>query len=208
VSANVIGEVRGRDLANEIVLLGAHLDSWDVGDGAIDDGAGVGIVLEAAHLAVALKPRRTIRVVLFMNEEYGLSGATAYAAAHQAELSHHVAAMEADAGAGAPTGFGVSGGETARAMLARMIPPLAALTGSDIRISEQAGADISALHDVGVPEVSVRQDVSDYFEWHHTDGDTADKIDPDAISRTAAAFAVLAADLAEMEEKLPRGLAK
>jgi Zn-dependent M28 family amino/carboxypeptidase len=143
-----------------------------------------------------------------MNEEYGLSGAKAYAAAHQAELSHHVAAMEADAGAGAPTGFGVSGGESARAMLSRMIQPLVALAGSEIRITEQAGADISALHDVGVPEVSVRQDVSDYFEWHHTDGDTADKIDPDAISRTAAAFAVIAADLAEVEEKLPRGLAK
>jgi Iap family predicted aminopeptidase len=207
-SANVVGDVRGRDLANEIVLLGAHLDSWDVGDGAIDDGAGIGIVLEAAHLAVALKPRRTIRVVLFMNEEYGLSGAKAYATAHQAELSHHVVAIEADAGAGAPIGFGVSGGEPARAILARLIQPLVALTGGNILLTEHAGADISTLHDAGVPEVSVRQDVSDYFEWHHTDGDTADKIDPDAISRAAAAYAVLAIDLAELDEKLPRDVAK
>lgn len=206
-SANVIGEVPGSRWPDQIVLLGAHLDSWDVGDGALDDGAGVGIVLDAARLIATLSPRRTVRVVLFMNEEHGLSGARAYAAAHQAELARHVAAMEADAGAGAPLGLGVSGGDAARALIARLaqpavpeIPPL----GGAIATGREGGSDLGPLHAAGVPVVTVRQDASDYFEWHHTDGDTADKIDPDGIARTAAAFAVLAGQLADIDETLPR----
>jgi Iap family predicted aminopeptidase len=203
-SANVIGELRGRTSSDELVLIGAHLDSWDVGDGALDDGAGVGIVVETARLLKDARPRRTVRVVLFMNEEYGLSGAKAYATRHAAELGKHVAAIEADAGAGTPYGFGVAGGEPARALVAKLVAPLAALGSAEVVSADHGGADLIPLRPAGVPTIGMRQDGSDYFEWHHTDGDTADKIDPDQIGKASAAFTVLVAALADSEEKLPR----
>ena len=203
-SANVVGEVRGRAAPEEVVLLGAHLDSWDVGDGALDDGAGVGIVLEAARLLRERPPRRTVRVVLFMNEEYGLSGARAYAAAHASELLRIVAAMEADAGGGVPLGVGVPGGPEARALVERLARPLAPFGADRVTTVDHAGADLSPLMAAGVPALGVEQDATDYFEWHHTDGDTADKIDADAIGRATAAFTILAAQLAEAEARLPR----
>ncbi len=203
-SANVVGEIRGRTLPKEIVLLGAHLDSWDVGDGALDDGAGIGIVVEAARLLKDARLKRTVRVVLFMNEEYGLSGARAYAASHAAELAQHVAALEADAGAGAPYGFGVTGDEPSRALVARLAGPLAGLGATEVVSEDHGGADLIPLHPSGVPIVGMRQDGSDYFEWHHTDGDTADKIDVDAIGKASAAFTVMAAGLANSDEKLAR----
>ncbi len=203
-SANVVGEIRGRSLPDELVLLGAHLDSWDVGDGALDDGAGVGIAVEAARLLKDARPKRTVRVVLFMNEEYGLSGARAYAVTHAAELVRHVAAMEADAGGGAPYGFGVSGTDVARALVARLAAPLAGLGAAEVVSADHAGADLIPLHPAGVPVLGMQQDGTDYFEWHHTDGDTADKIDPEAMARASGAFAVMAAGLANSDEKLPR----
>jgi Zn-dependent M28 family amino/carboxypeptidase len=200
-SANVVGELRGRERPEEIVLVGAHLDSWDVGDGALDDAAGVGMALEVARLLRDARPRRTIRVVLFANEECGLSGAKAYAAAHAAELRRHVAAMEADAGGGAPIGLGFNVDEAARDRVRRLVGPLEALRVTDVRHTEHAGADLMPL--TGVPQLALEQDATDYFEWHHTDGDTADKIDPIQISKAAGALAVLIAELAD-GEPLPR----
>jgi carboxypeptidase Q len=199
-SANVIGEVRGKGKPDEIVLLGAHLDSWDVGDGALDDAAGCGIVLEAARLIADLQPRRTVRVVLFMNEEYELSGAKAYAVAHASELPKHVASIEADAGAGAPLSYSVVGGDASVAIVKKWLD--AAGVKEALHAAPRAGSDLGPM--VGVPQLAVDQDVSDYFEWHHTEGDTADKIVPDDIERAAAALATVAAMAATRDELLPR----
>lgn len=207
-SANVVGEVRGRELPQEVVLMGAHLDSWDLGTGALDDGAGCGIVLDTARrLALAAAqgrgPRRTVRAVLFMNEELGLSGARAYAKQHEGELSRHVAALEADSGSGAPFGYRVTGGEPARLLVGRWLAPLGSLVPTDISNVEEWGADLLPLQGAGVPVVGVAQDVSDYFEWHHTAGDTFDKIRPAELARAQAAFAALALAAADAPERLP-----
>src|SRR5262249_50636980 len=124
-SANVVGEVPGRERPQEVVLLGAHLDSWDLGTGAVDDAAGCAIVMDAARIVglMGRAPRRTVRVVLFMNEEMGLSGALAYAARHAAELPRHVAALEVDSGEGRPSGFGAVGGPRAVALLGKLAAP-------------------------------------------------------------------------------------
>ncbi len=204
-SANVLGEIRGREKPDEIVVIGAHLDSWDVGDGALDDGAGVGIVLEAARRVKAMGgARRTVRVVLFMNEEYGLAGAKAYARAHAAEAAHHVAALEADAGGGSPLGFSTTGGAAGKAMIEKLAKPLSKYGVSEVEITEETGADLSPLQALGVPTVAVKQDASDYFEWHHTDGDTADKLVESQIDLAAGVFSAMAASLANSIETLPR----
>jgi Zn-dependent M28 family amino/carboxypeptidase len=203
-TANVIGEVRGRERPNEIVLLGAHLDSWDVGQGAIDDGAGVAMVIEAARLfASAAPPRRTVRVVLYMNEERGLHGARAYAERHAGELKAHVAAMEADAGAGRPLGFGVTGGDASVAMVREWAAPLDSLRVTDVRSMDHAGADLTPLLAAGVPCVGMLQDMSNYFDWHHTAADTLDKIDPTDLGLATAALTVMAHALANSAERLP-----
>jgi hypothetical protein len=205
-SANVIGELPGRDRPGEVVLLGAHLDSWDLGTGAIDDGAGVAIVLEAARLVAALRspPRRTIRVVLFMNEEHGLSGGHAYAERHQKELGTHVAALEADSGAGRPLGFHVVGDEAAVKRLRALTGPLSTIRSSDVTSAHFGGSDLVPLQPAGVPIVGVTQDMSTYFDWHHSAADTLDKIDPLELSLNAAAVAVIAQALADAADTLPR----
>jgi Iap family predicted aminopeptidase len=204
-SANVVGEIKGREKPDEIVLISAHLDSWDVGAGALDDGAGCAIVLETARLIAALgaAPRRTIRVVLFMNEENGLSGARAYAEAHKAELSRHVAALEADAGAGRPLGFVAVGGDE----IVDKLRPLTALLGplgfGEVTHTEEAGADLIPLQALGVPVLAVSQDMSSYFDWHHTAADTLDKIDPADLSLNVVAFSIITHALADSSLRLP-----
>lgn len=206
MSANVIGEVVGREKPRELVVLGAHLDSWDLGAGALDDGAGCALVLEAARLIQKLgaPPRRTIRVILFMNEEFGLSGARAYAEAHKGEMAQHVAAMEADAGAGRPLGFIAAGGQASVDFIRDLAKPLEALKIAEVTGVEETGADISTLQAQGVPTLGVRQDMSNYFDWHHTAADTLDKIDPMELSLTAAAYVVMAYGLADAPRTLPR----
>ena len=205
-SANVVGEVPGRERPQELVLLGAHLDSWDLGTGAVDDGAGCAIVMDAARIAGAVgrAPRRTIRVVLFMNEEMGLSGATAYAARHAAELGKHVAALEVDSGEGRPSGFGAIGGPAAVALLHKLAAPLAALGVSNIVDSDEAGADLRPMSGK-VPQFSIEQDLTSYFDWHHTAADTFDKLDPMDLAINSAAVAVVAYGLADATETLPVG---
>lgn len=189
LSHNVIGELRGASKPAEIVLLGAHLDSWDVGQGAHDDGAGVAEVVEALRLVKAHgTPARTVRVVLFTNEEHGLDGAKAYAAAHGTET--HAAAIESDLGGGAPTGWQI----TATAEQRRHFEVVSSPIGLPIT-GEGGGADISVLE--GVLQIGLLPEHSHYFDVHHTEADTFDKIDKSQLQRAAGALAALAWELAE-----------
>jgi carboxypeptidase Q len=205
-SANVIGEIRGRERPEEIVLLGAHLDSWDLGTGGIDDGAGVGIVTETARRIGQLKerPRRTIRVVLFANEEFGASGGRAYAKDHAAEIPKHVLAAESDLGAGRVFGFSsaVAADRLPRvAELAKLLAPIGVKPGGN---DAHGGSDISPLGKAGVPMLDFDQDATLYFDWHHTANDTADKIDPKEIDQNVAAWAAVVYAVAEMPGDLGR----
>ncbi|HEY1435233.1 MAG TPA: M20/M25/M40 family metallo-hydrolase [Thermoanaerobaculia bacterium] len=205
-SANVIGEVPGREKPDEIVVLGAHLDSWDLGRGAIDDGAGCGIVVEAARQIAALRehPRRTVRVVLFANEENGLAGGKAYAAAHAAELSRHVAALEADEGTGRPLGLSWNAGPSAAPLFVQIAGILRAVDAAAFTTGGEGGADISRMLPAGVPLIGLSQDASTYFDFHHTANDTFDKIVPKDLDRAAAAAAVAAWCLAEASQPIER----
>lgn len=211
-SANVIGELRGRERPDEVVVLACHLDSWDVGQGAQDDGAGCAIVMGAADLVASLpwRPRRTVRVVLYTNEENGLAGGTTYATQHEADLGRHFAALEADTGAGQPLGFRVAAGPTdhpeskaATAAAIEALRPVVALldsVGATALAEGYGGADIGPLTDRGVLSLGLSQDTSDYWPIHHTEADTFEKIDPVLLARNVATTAVMAWALAEMPE--------
>jgi carboxypeptidase Q len=193
-SANVVAEIPGRGRANEVVLLGAHLDSWDLGSGALDDAAGVAIVVEAARLIGRLDrpPARTVRVVLFANEEFGLSGAREYARLLGEEAARHVIAMEADFGAGpvwrlksqvAPESVAAIG------VLHEALKPLdIELGGNDGR----GGSDLAPLRALGVPVLELTHDGSRYFDVHHTMNDTLAQVDAKALDQSVAAYAVAA----------------
>jgi Zn-dependent M28 family amino/carboxypeptidase len=204
----VVGEVPGRGKNTEIVLLGAHLDSWDLGTGAIDDGAGCGIVLEAARLIALLprRPERTVRVVLYANEEHGSDGAKAYRAAHAAELARHVAAFEADSGTGAPLTLAWLAGPSAERGLRDLLEVLAPLGVAALEAGGSGGVDVGPLREDGVPQFSFQQDRSTYFDFHHTANDTFDRIEPGPLDRMAAAtaaFAYFAATTPEPFERIP-----
>jgi Zn-dependent M28 family amino/carboxypeptidase len=213
-SANVIGELRGSTNPEEIVLIGGHLDSWDVGQGAQDDGGGVVTSLEAvAHLKrLGLRPRRTIRVVFFTNEENGLRGAAAYREQHLAELPNHVLAIETDGGLERPIGLGLAmsperGGEPTPRHLAaaeklRGVLSLLGGIGANTLKHGGGGADIDPMKKDGVLVASVETVGTRYFEWHHTDADTIDKIDKDDFNKHVAALAVVLYVVADMPERL------
>ena len=198
-SANAIAEIRGREKPEEVVVIGGHIDSWDVGDGSSDDAAGCVMAMEAALMLkeLGLVPRRTIRVVLFTNEEYGLRGAKEYFAAHGEEK--HVAAIESDSGAGAPRGFGVASKDPAVVAGVQRFAKLFTGLGADDIDKGWGGADISPLMENGVLGLSLRPEGSHYFDLHHSPADTVDKIDPEHLQRNAAAFALMAYILAERE---------
>ncbi len=204
-SANVIGEIRGSERPDEIVVIGGHLDSWDVGTGAHDDGAGCAISMEALRLirSLGLKPKRTIRAVLFTNEENGLRGGTAYAEMHAAELGKHVAAIESDSGGARPLGFGVSAGPGGTAIVKTLAAPLARFDADDVR-EDGGGADISPMRPAGVPQLGLRQDSTHYFDIHHTMADTLDKVDAHDLAMNATAMAAMAWQLANLDPPLPR----
>jgi len=193
-SANVIGEVVGQEKPNEVVVVGAHLDSWDLGTGALDDGAGVGMALETANLIAhaAERPRRTVRVVLFANEEFGLSGGRAYVEAHRSELNDHVLAMEADSGAGGAYEVSYLAGPSAAKAMAELSAPLSALGVGTAVPADRHGSDLWPMRGAGVPMVDVAQDVSTYFDYHHSADDTFDKIDPPTLAQATAVFATFA----------------
>ncbi len=193
-SANVIGEIPGNERAGEIVLLGAHLDSWDLGQGAVDDGAGVAIVMEAARLIgrLARKPARTIRVVLFANEEFGLSGAREYTSQIGEELNRHVIAFEADLGQGPVWRLDSRVAPEALPAISQMLKVLEPLRLESGMNSASGGADIRPLREAGVPVLDLSLDATNYFDIHHTANDTLAKIDAKTLDQSVAAFAVAA----------------
>lgn len=200
-SGNVVGEIVGRDKPNEIVLIGGHLDSWDQGTGAIDDGAGVAITVAAARLIRDLphRPRRTIRVVLFGAEETGVHGGAAYARAHDAEVNNIVLAAESDFGAGRIWRLN-SGVPEAALPHVRAIHRALRPLGIDLgRNDDKGGADVAPLNARGVPVLELAQDGTDYFDYHHTPDDTLDKIDPGALRQNVAAWATAVWLAAEMD---------
>lgn len=195
-SANAVGEIRGRELPNEIVVLGAHIDSWDVGQGASDDGAGCIAVMEALRVLrrAGLVPRRTLRVVLFTAEEYGLAGAKAYHGRHAHE--HHVAAFETDYGMAAPDAIDVGGGDAAVGAMEAYLP-LFARFGIRRFQSRFFGADVAPIVQDGASGFNLQPDGRHYFDVHHSEADTLDKVRPEDLRRNAAAIALLGYVLAE-----------
>lgn len=204
-SRNVMGELVGRERPEEIVVLGGHIDSWDVGAGAMDDGGGVVVAWEAVRLLhrLGLRPRRTIRVVGWTNEENGLRGGLAYRDQHAAEIANHVLAFESDGGVFRTTGFGFNGSDSAMTMV-REIATLLRSLGADTVSRGGGGADIGPIVQLGVPAMSPQVEGSRYFWFHHSDGDTVDKLDPRDMAQCVAAFAVMIYVVADMPERLPR----
>ena len=204
-SANLIGELRGTTLPHELVVIGGHIDSWDVGQGAHDDGGGCVIAMEAINVLRRLNmiPKRTIRVVLWTNEENGLRGGRAYAADHADEMSRHVVAIESDSGVFKPLGYSVQcvndkkeavAAEQMRDILSLFSPSLGELTV----VTGHSGADISPMREFGVILMGHRVEGSKYFDYHHTHADTIDKVDPKELSQNVAVLATVAYILADM----------
>ena len=205
-SANVVGEIRGRERPDEIVLLGGHLDSWDVGTGASDDGVGCIVTWEAVRLMahLGIRPRRTVRIVLWTNEENGLRGASAYAAKHAAHAGDYVFALESDSGVFEPASLGFSGSSAARALM-RDIASLLGPLGLGEIVAGGGGADIGPIAQAGnAPMMAYLGNPAKYFTIHHTPADTVERIAPEEVSKAAAAISVLAYVVAEMPERLPR----
>lgn len=200
-SHNVIGEITGRSLPKEVVVIGGHLDSWDLGTGAIDDGAGIGITMAAGHLIGKLKqaPKRTIRVIAFANEEQGLYGGKAYAEKHLADITRHQIAAESDFGAGRIYAFNTGAPEHARKASEQIAQALAPLGIEYAPGKGSAGPDISPFAAKGMAWAWLAQDGSDYFHLHHNADDTLDKIDPAALAQNVAAYTVFAYLAAEAD---------
>lgn len=200
-SLNVIGDIIGREVPEEMVVIGAHLDSWDLGTGALDDGAGIGITFAAGHLIAQLpqRPRRTVRVIAFAAEEIGLLGARAYAEANATRVREHVIAAESDFGAGRIYALRSGAREEAWPALEQIGQVLAPLGIETERDAGGPGPDIIPLAQRGVVWAQLAQDGTDYFDYHHTADDTLDKIDPEAIDQQVAAYAVFAWLAAESE---------
>jgi len=202
-SFNVIGEIRGRELPDEVVVVSGHLDSWDVGTGATDDGGGCVVSWEALRLMkkLGLRPRRTIRVVLFTNEENGLRGGLDYRERYRQELANHVLMFESDSGVFKPTGFGFTGSDAARRTIQEIATLLQGI-GTDAITAGGEEADIGpSVQAASIPALSLNVD-GNYFLIHHTQADTVDKIDPRDMSTAAAAIGVMAYVVADMPHRL------
>jgi len=205
-SRNVMAELVGREKPDEIVVFGGHIDSWDVGTGAMDDGGGMVIAWEAIRLLkqLGLTPRRTIRAVGWTNEENGGRGGQAYRDAHRAELPKHIAAIESDGGTFKFRGFGFTGNDSAYTVL-RQIGKLLKPLGADTVFVGGGGSDIGPIMGEGVPGMSHNVDGTRYFWYHHSEADNIDKIDPREFAENVAAMAVMAYVLADLPVALPRG---
>ena len=206
-SYNVIANLKGTEHPEQLVVVSGHLDSWDLGTGAIDDAAGVAVAMETAHLVqqLHLHPHRTIRVIAWMDEENGGKGHEVYAREHAAEMANHVAAIESDLGADHPLGFEAKINPAALPLLKPVQDILQSFGANLIHVSERSpGADIAPMAKVGVPTFGLMQDNRTYFNYHHTAADTLDKIVPQELRENAAAMAVMGFALASMPEPLPR----
>ena len=205
-SYNVIADWRGSDHPEQIVIVSGHLDSWDLGTGAIDDGAGVVVSMQAIHLLqkLGVHPRRTVRVVAWMDEEQGSDGAQTYANEHAAELADHVGAIESDFGSGHPAGITYVGKPELEQWLRPVAGVLQAIGAATLDHGPEAGEDISFINDKGVPGFSPTQDGRFYFNYHHTAADTFDKVNPRELNENAAVMAVLSYALADSSKPAPR----
>lgn len=204
-SRNVMAEIVGSEHPEEVVVMGGHIDSWDVGQGAMDDGGGVVAAWEALRLIqrLGLKPRRTIRAVGWTNEENGLRGGTAYRDALGDRVAQHVLAIESDGGVFRPRGFDFSGSDSAFAII-RQVAALLTPIEADSIARGGGEADIGPLMERGVPGMGLRVHDERYFWYHHTEGDTLDKLDPADLARCVAVMAVMAYVVADLPEPLPR----
>jgi carboxypeptidase Q len=205
LSRNVIGEIVGSEYPDEVVVLGGHIDSWDVGQGAMDDAGGCVAAWEAVRLIhdLGLRPKRTIRVVMWTNEEIGLRGAITYRDSVASSIDKHVLAIESDSGVFEPEGFGFTGSDEAYALM-QQVGELLEPIGAGLMRRGGGGADIGPLMRQGVPGMGLIVDTSKYFWYHHTEADTIDKLDPAEMARCVAALAVAAYVVADMDVALPR----
>jgi Zn-dependent M28 family amino/carboxypeptidase len=206
VSYNVIGDLKGSEHPEQVIIVSGHLDSWDLGTGATDDGAGLAVSMEAAHLIqqLRLRPKRTIRVIAWMNEENGLGGSKTYAKDHEKDMGNHFAAIETDGGAGHPLGINMKTKPEVKSLLEPVAKVLQDSGAGALRFTEHAGADIEPLDKAGVPTFAPIQDSRFYFNYHHTAADTLDKIVPKELAENSAVVAVLSYALANIEQALPR----
>lgn len=207
VSYNVIADLKGSEKPEEVVIVSGHLDSWDLGTGALDDACGVGVSMQVPYLLKAfnIRPQRTIRMIAWMNEENGLRGGTTYAEEEKGNIGKHFAAIESDLGASHPVGILFTGKPELTGFLA---PMLAVLREQGAGLSQiqpgGVGADIGPLTREGVPSFAPFFDTRTYFNYHHTAADTMDKIDPKELAENGSLMAVLAYGLANLEQPLPR----
>ena len=207
IGYNVIADLKGSEHPEQIVVVSGHLDSWDLGTGAIDDGAGVAVAMEAAEILqkLHLRPKRTVRVIAWMDEESGGAGSQTYTKDHALEFARHVAAIESDSGAAHPLGFEVRISAAATELLRPVTTVLQNFGATALLPSTYPpGADIAAMSEAGVPAMGLDQDGRTYFNYHHTAADTLDKIVPSELRENAAAIAVMGYALASMKDPLPR----
>ena len=205
-SYNVIADWKGTEHPEQVVVVSGHLDSWDLGTGAIDDGAGVVVSMQAIHLMhdLGIHPRRTVRMIAWMSEEEGSEGAAAYMIDHKNDIANHIGAIESDLGADHPTGIYYAGKPALGQWLRPVAQVLDAIGGETLTPSPETGEDINGLTEEQVPSFAPIQDNRFYFNYHHTAADTFDKIDPRHLNENAAVMAVLAYALADSAEPAPR----
>ena len=207
LSYNVVADLKGSEHPEQVVIVSGHLDSWDLGTGAIDDAAGVAVAMETAELVqrLHLHPKRTLRVIAWMDEENGGRGHDAYAKDHAAELANYVAAIESDNGAAHPLGFDAKINPKTLPLLRPVQDALQSFGANLIQVTERSpGTDIAPLAKAGVPTFGIMQDARTYFNYHHSAADTLDKIVPQELRENAAAMAVMGYALANLPEPLPR----
>ncbi|HEY4242308.1 MAG TPA: M20/M25/M40 family metallo-hydrolase [Kofleriaceae bacterium] len=206
-SANVIGELRGREKPDEVIVIGGHIDSWDVGHGAHDDGAGIVTMMEALTVLrkLGMTPRRTIRVVLYTNEENGVRGGKGYAKDHEAELAKTVVGIESDTGGFSPVGFRVDAKDrvkdAVKARVADIGSLLAPLHANKVDFGH-SGTDVGQMDVGGVVTLGLEVNMATYFDYHHTNADTLDKVDPQQLADDVAACAVMAYVIADMPDRI------
>ena len=205
ISHNVVAEIVGSEYPDEVVVFGGHIDSWDVGTGAMDDAGGCVVSWDVLRMMkqLGLRPKRTMRVVLWTNEENGIRGGAAYRDAYLETLDDHVLAIESDGGVFQPLAFGFTGSHEAFAQLKTMEPLFVGMGGMEIRRGG-GGADIAPIMREGVPGMGLLVDGRKYFEYHHTHADTIDKLDPLEVNQSKAVMAIMAYVIADRDVRLPR----
>jgi carboxypeptidase Q len=205
-SYNVIADLKGTEHPEQVIIVSGHLDSWDLATGSIDDAAGVAVAMASVQLIkqLGLRPRRTIRVIAWMNEENGVVGGRTYAKDYAGELANHFAAIESDRGAGHPLGFDAKVTAEAMPLFAPISNVLRSQGAGLSRRSDDTETDITPIADKGVPAFGLWQDTRTYFNYHHTPADTLDKVDPHELAENAAVMSVLAYGLANLPKPLPR----